>query len=54
LFIAAAGNETNNNDGSTHFYPCDYPLDNIICVAATSSDDTLASFSNYGTTSVDL
>jgi len=54
LVVVAAGNSTNNNDGGTHFYPCDYTLDNIICVAATDQNDALASFSNYGATSVDL
>lgn len=53
LFIAAAGNSTNNNDTS-HFYPSDYPEANIISVAATDQNDNLASFSNYGATSVDV
>lgn len=54
LVVVAAGNDGTNNDGGTHRYPCDYDLDNIICVAATDQDDLLASFSNYGTTSVDV
>lgn len=54
LVVVAAGNDNNNNDGGTHHYPCDYDLDNIICVAATDQNDALASFSNYGTTSVDV
>ena len=54
LFITAAGNETNNNDAGIHNYPCDCDLDNIICVAATDQDDNLTSWSNYGTTSVDV
>ncbi|MFH1564960.1 MAG: S8 family serine peptidase [bacterium] len=53
IFIAAAGNDANNNDG-THYYPSDYDLDNIISVAATDQNDELASFSNYGATSVDV
>src|SRR3989338_6667190 len=53
LFIAAAGNTTNNNDSSA-FYPCNYTLDNILCVASTNSSDGISSFSNYGATSVDL
>jgi len=52
--IAAAGNDTNNNDGGSHRYPCDYDLDNIICVAATDGEDDIASFSNYGAVSVDV
>jgi thermitase len=35
-------------------YPCDYDLDNIICVAATDSDDQLAYFSDFGEISVDV
>ncbi|MFA5106720.1 MAG: S8 family serine peptidase [Patescibacteria group bacterium] len=54
LAVVAAGNDGRNNDGGTHTYPCDYDLDNIICVAATTQTDALASFSNYGTTSVDV
>jgi subtilisin family serine protease len=53
LFVAAAGNSTLNND-LLPFYPASYGLDNVIAVAATTSTDGLASFSNYGATSVDL
>jgi subtilisin family serine protease len=53
LFVAAAGNETNNNDSSPR-YPCNYPSVNVVCVAATDQSDQLASFSNWGSTSVDL
>jgi subtilisin family serine protease len=52
-FVAAAGNNSNNNDTSP-FYPSSYDLPNIIAVAATTDRDQLASFSNYGKTSVDL
>ncbi|MDD5567370.1 MAG: S8 family serine peptidase [Patescibacteria group bacterium] len=54
LLMAAAGNAATDNDGGTHAYPSDYDLDNIISVAATDQNDDLASFSNYGTTSVDV
>ena len=57
LFIAAAWNESFNNDGNSGdiaIYPCSYDLDNIICVAATDSGEKLASYSNYGATSVDV
>lgn len=54
IFVAAAGNSSTNNDGGTHFYPSDYDLSNIISVAATDQNDILASFSNYGLTSVDV
>jgi uncharacterized delta-60 repeat protein len=53
LFVAAAGNETANNDTLPQ-YPCNHPLDNIICVGASTNTDTLASFSNFGADSVDL
>jgi thermitase len=54
LFVMAAGNAANNNDGPTKFYPCDIEAPNVICVAATDPRDGLASFSNFGATSVDL
>lgn len=54
LFVAAAGNDGKDNDGGTHNYPSDYTLDNILSVAATDQNDGLASFSNYGTISVDV
>jgi subtilisin family serine protease len=53
LFVAAAGNENNDNDIHP-FYPASYDLPNIISVAATDYNDNLASFSNYGKNSVDL
>jgi len=53
LMVAAAGNETNNNDLNPS-YPASYPHDNIVSVASTTSTDALSSFSNYGATSVDL
>lgn len=51
LFIAAAGNDSEDND-STASYPANYKLSNIISVAATNNKDELASFSNYGNKSV--
>lgn len=53
LFVAAAGNESNNNDALPS-YPASYNVDNIISVASIESDGTLSGFSNYGATSVDL
>lgn len=47
LFIAAAGNDSVNNDVVTS-YPANYLLPNVITVAATDNRDRLASFSNYG------
>ena len=54
LFVAAAGNESNDNDSSFRAYPASFDLDNIISVAATDEFDQLAWFSNFGATSVDL
>ena len=51
LFVAAAGNSANDND-QRPFYPCSYPLDNIISVAAVDRSDNLADFSNFGATTV--
>jgi subtilisin family serine protease len=53
LFIAAAGNDTSDNDRDPH-YPSSYEGDNIIAVAATDRADRIASFSSYGATSVDV
>ncbi len=53
LFVAAAGNAGSDNDASPS-YPASYDLPNIISVAATTRTDALASFSNFGETSVDL
>lgn len=47
LFIAAAGNAGANND-RTEYFPANYPLSNVIAVAATDRHDRLASFSSYG------
>jgi len=53
LFIAAAGNETNNNDASAS-YPANYDVANVISVASITSTGGLSGFSNYGLTQVDL
>ena len=53
LFVAAAGNDATNNE-STHSYPSDYTYDNIISVAAIDQNGALATYSNYGATSVDI
>lgn len=53
LFVFAAGNSSSNNDSSA-VYPCNDPAPNVVCVAASDASDALASFSNYGRTSVDL
>ncbi len=53
LFVAAAGNQGTDND-TTPNYPSNYESSNIVAVAATNDKDGLASFSNYGSSSVDL
>ncbi len=51
LFVAAAGNSSGNLD-SRPFYPASYPAPNVIAVAATGPDDSLALLSSYGAASV--
>ena len=51
LFVAAAGNDSNNND-SRATYPAGYEIDNVLSVAATDNRDRLAGFSNYGARTV--
>jgi subtilisin family serine protease len=53
LFIAAAGNNSSNNDAAPS-YPANYYLPNIISVAATTRTDAQASFSNFGRRTVHL
>ena len=53
IFLAAAGNDGTNNDTTPH-YPANYNVPNVVSVAASGDTDKLASFSNYGATSVDL
>lgn len=65
LFVAAAGNATANNDAVAS-YPANYnttartpamaaaSYDAVISVAAITQTGTLASYSNYGATSVDI
>ncbi len=51
LFVAAAGNNGSNND-KTQFYPANYQVDNVVSVGAVAPTGRLASFSNYGLTTV--
>jgi subtilisin family serine protease/chitodextrinase len=53
LYVAAAGNDGADADQAP-MYPAAFQSPAIISVAATDSRDGLASFSNYGRTSVDL
>jgi len=47
LFIAASGNEKNDNDIKP-FYPASFELDNIISVGSISFHKALSDFSNFG------
>ncbi|MFZ4766044.1 MAG: S8 family serine peptidase, partial [Roseimicrobium sp.] len=53
LFVAAAGNNTSNNDLGD-FYPSNYDSPCVISVASTTRTDAKSSFSSYGLTTVDL
>ena len=53
LFIAAAGNDSYDNDRYDS-YPSNYDLPNVIAVAATDHNDSLASFSQWGHRKVDV
>ena len=53
LFVAAAGNETNNNDLNPA-YPASLSAPNVVAVAATDNRDQRAGFSNYGAKTVHL
>ncbi len=51
LFVAAAGNDSTNNDSEATF-PASYNLENMVTVAATNETDGIAFFSNTGAKSV--
>ncbi len=53
LFVAAAGNTGTNNDQSP-FWPANCPATTVLAVAATTSSDGLAGFSNRGSVQVDV
>ncbi len=53
LFVAASGNDGQDNDGIEHF-PSGYANPLIISVGATDRSDLPAIFTNYGETTVDL
>jgi subtilisin family serine protease len=53
LFVAAAGNSTLNCE-SSNCYPAEYPNANIISVASITSTGAMSSFSNYGSTTIDI
>jgi subtilisin family serine protease len=53
LFVAAAGNNSTDNDKRPH-YPSNYDLPNVISVAALDRNDQMASFSNFGVKTVHI
>lgn len=55
LHVCAAGNESINND-VTGSYPAQYTteLENVMSIAAIDRDNNLASFSNWGSKTVDV
>ncbi len=53
LFVTAAGNSHLSVEADP-IYPCAVGLPNVVCVAATSGQGVLTSFSNFGATHVDL
>ncbi len=53
LFIAAAGNSTFNCETSS-CYPAEYANANVIAVASITSTGAISSFSNYGSTTIDI
>ncbi|MEO8594331.1 MAG: S8 family peptidase [Candidatus Solibacter sp.] len=53
LFVVAAGNSAANTDVNAQ-YPAAFNAPNLISVAATTSTDTLASFSNFGSHTISM
>jgi subtilisin family serine protease len=53
VVVCSAGNSAVDTD-AVPSYPGSYPSPNIVAVAATDPNDGLATFSNYGATSVDV
>jgi len=51
---ALANNGPNDNDAAAARYPCNFTQPNLVCVAALDQHYALASFSNWGASSVDV
>jgi len=54
LFVAAAGNNSDDSDKRPHYPAGYYDLPNVVSVAALDRNDRLAGFSNYGAKSVQI
>ena len=52
-FVAAAGNESSNNDDQPN-YPSSYAYPNVVSVTATDKRNGFATFANYGESEVEL
>lgn len=53
LFVAAAGNNSSDNDLLPH-YPSNFDAPNLVAVAATDALDNLSGFSNFGVDTVHI
>ena len=53
IFVAASGNNGSDND-TEPIYPASYDVPHVMSVAATTVEDQLATFSNFGSNSVDV
>lgn len=53
VFVAAAGNDGRDNELTAN-YPSNYTMPNLVAVAALDASGALASYSNWGATSVDI
>ena len=54
VVTVSAGNKAKDNDAVTAHFPCNFTQPNLVCVAALDQNYALASFSNWGATSVDV
>jgi subtilisin family serine protease len=56
LVVCAAGNSANSNDNpGTRIYPASYyEYPNVISVAASTGGDTIAAFSNFGPSTIEI
>jgi subtilisin family serine protease len=54
IFVAAAGNDYGQNNDFTPHYPASFSNDAVISVMASNNNDDMATFSNFGPTSVDI
>jgi hypothetical protein len=57
LFVVGAGNgdqETGDDNDAKPIYPCNTPEPNVLCVGASTPTDSVATWSNFGSRSVDV